>query len=223
MTDVPDDDAILTPTAEHEEVVGELSQLLLLSDAVKFGRYPLKSGKISMYQIDASALCGGHSLYTVGRAVAKTIQANFGDTIDVLLAASVDAIPIATIGVLYYALLTGHDASWAYTRYLDLAMNEPPRGGRLGENRQAVIVESVLCDGDDVRNSVHTIKSTGAFCAGICALVDRRERHHGRFVSSILAKETGIKVVSAITVVELAAKIPDGVFTLEQRDYLTKS
>jgi orotate phosphoribosyltransferase len=223
MTELQDDDADFgSPTAEHDEVVLELMQLLLARSAIRFGKFPLRSGKMSGYYVDAGTLCAGHDMYTVGRALAITIRHHFGEDVDVIFAAGQDALPVAVLATQYYALLVGYPAEWGYVRPLDL--NVPPQtlGGFLGENRKAVIIDDVLTSGSSIRCAVDTVRATGATVVGVCTLLDRREREKGKHVSSNLARDLGTKVVTCATIGEISKKLPESAFTPEQRDLLNR-
>ncbi len=229
MPDLPDDDEIVGASAEHDEIVAKLTELIALRGVLHFPegnqkRFSLKSGRQSSYFLDVAGLCLGHDMFELGRILGVTLRHHFGDEIDVLIAPGYSGIPSTVTATHYYALLTGHQVEWAYLRTPDIhAMRPDLAGAVLNEFKRVVIVDDLLTTGASLREAITTVKQTGAKLVGACVLVDRKERLKGnKLASSEIKRDTGIQVVSCAGIDEIVRGLPESVLTTERRESMFK-
>lgn len=167
-------------------------------DALKFGEFRLKSGRVSPYFFNAGAFSSGQALAQLGRCYAETIiHANL--QFDVLLGPAYKGIPLATSTAVALSDHFALDKPIAYNRKEVKAHGEgglmvgaPLEGGVL-------IIDDVITAGTAVREVIGLIESAGAHLAGVVVGLNRQERGSGT-CSAIqeLEQSYGIPIVSII-------------------------
>ena len=153
-------------------------QTALAVEALKFGKFTLKSGRESPYFFDAGAFCDGRSLAVLAGAYAEVIAALIreGHKIDGLFGPAYKGIVLvaAITGALWER--HGVDLSWTFNRKENKDHGE---GGMLVGSavagRRLVIVDDVLTAGTAVRQSLSLLQKAGAFPLGLIVALDRQE------------------------------------------------
>ncbi len=207
----------------RDEVIFELSELLLRSGALQFGRFPGPLGKTSPYLLDSSLLSRGVDQFCLGRAYALTINRVFGGEVGVLIGTP-KGLPFAVIASQYYGHMCNHNAAWGYCLQGTVVNPVITAGAQLDEYSNVVIVDDILANGTDLRETISHVKKSGAKVLGAVTLIDRKEKSKGqRLAASDIERDTGVKVASCATITEIMKKIEPGKIPEDKRDALVRA
>lgn len=173
----------------------------LACEALKFGEFQLKSGRISPYFFNSGLFNTGARLAKLGQFYAKTlIQADL--PVDILYGPAYKGIPLVSATAIAYAEITNTDIPYVFNR------KEAKDHGEGGElvgaplKGNVVIVDDVITAGTSVRESVEIIKRAEATpCAVLCAL-DRQEK--GQNAISAIAEVTEKFGIPVLTIISLS-------------------
>ena len=156
-------------------IAQQFIQLAIAKEALKFGSFTLKSGRISPYFFNAGLFDDGASVSQLGRLYATAIHAS-GVDFDMLYGPAYKGIPLATaIAIAYHQL---------YDKNLPICFNRKEakdhgEGGQLigaPLAGQVLIVDDVVSAGTSVRESIDIIAQAGAQAVGIAVALDRQEK-----------------------------------------------
>ena len=183
----------------------EFLELSLHKNALRFGEFTLKSGRISPYFFNAGLFDSGATLATLGRAYAQA-AADSGIAFDMLFGPAYKGIALATITATALAERHGRDVPLAFNRKEAKDHGEgglligAPLAGRV------LIVDDVISAGTAIRESLALIRAHGATPAGILIALDRQERGRGdRSAAQEIMIEFGTPVVAIARLQELLA------------------
>ena len=173
------------------------------SNALKFGAYTLKSGRVSPYFFNAGAFHTGGALATLGRCYADAIVAS-GVEFDLLFGPAYKGIPLAASVSIALSDRHGRDVPWVYNRK---EAKDHGEGGQLVGAPLAgrvLVVDDVITAGTAVREVLGLIDSAGAQCAGVAIGLARMERGQTE-LSPIqeLERDRGLQVISIVTLLDL--------------------
>jgi orotate phosphoribosyltransferase len=195
--------------------------LAVSREALLFGEFRLKSGRISPYFFNAGRFCDGASLNLLGSCYADAVVAS-GITFDFLFGPAYKGIPLAVATAMALARRHGRDAPWCFNR--KEVKNHGEGGVLVGAPAagRALIVDDVITAGTAIRDAATVLQNAGATLAGVVLGLDRRERGQADCsATQEMARELGIPVISIIDIdhiIEyLDAVAPDRVATV--RDY----
>jgi orotate phosphoribosyltransferase len=181
--------------------------LALAKNALRFGEFRLKSGRISPYFFNAGLIDSGASLATLGEAYAQTALSS-GIEFDMLFGPAYKGISLATATALALAQTARRDVPLAFNRKEakthgegGMTIGAPLRG-------RVLIVDDVITAGTAIRESLALIREHGATPAGVLIALDRQERGNGRLSAvAEVESEFGIPVVAIARLNELFALI----------------
>src|ERR1700691_2988555 len=177
--------------------------LALKREALRFGRFTLKSGRESPYFFNAGLFNDGESLGVLGRCYAGSII-DSGIGFDMLFGPAYKGIPLAAVTAV--ALSTEHGRSVPFAFNRKEAKDHGEGGNIVGAKRagRVLIVDDVITAGTAVRESLELIRGAGAQVAGVALALDRQERGQGA-LSAVqeLEQSQGIRCVSIITLAGL--------------------
>ena len=173
-------------------------------DALKFGEFTLKSGRVSPYFFNMGEIASGAGMKRLAAAYAATL-AESGLQYDSLFGPAYKGIPlVATVAT---ALADhGHDMPFTYNRKEAKAHGEGGTlvGAPLGA--RVVIVDDVITAGTAVREAIATIRAAGSEIAGVLIALDRQERGaDARSPLAALAEEEGIPTIAVATLADVIA------------------
>ncbi|MCF6288829.1 MAG: orotate phosphoribosyltransferase [Proteobacteria bacterium] len=195
-------------------IANKFIKLALKKQVLKFGKFTLKSGRVSPYFFNAGLFDDGESLTLLGEYFAKTLSAS-GLEFDMLYGPAYKGIPIATaIASAYYHL---------YQRNLPVAFNRKEvkshgEGGILiGAPLvgKVLIVDDVVSAGTSIRESITIIHDNNAQVAGVSVALDRQEKGQGE-LSAIneLQQQHGLTTVAIAGLDDLIAYLSEDKKTL---------
>jgi len=188
-------------------------ELALRREALRFGRFTLKSGRDSPYFFNAGLFSDGESAALVGSCYAAAIGAA-GVRFDMLFGPAYKGIPLVTATAAALWREHGRSVPYAFNR------KEPKEHGEGGAlvgtplAGRVLIVDDVISAGTAVRASLELIRAAGAQPVAVALALDRQERGQGELTAvQELEQREGLKCVSVVTLddlVEALALPPDG-------------
>jgi orotate phosphoribosyltransferase len=149
-------------------------ELALAREALRFGEFTLKSGRVSPYFFNAGRFDSGAALAGLGACYAAAL-ADSGLGFDMLFGPAYKGIPLATAAAVALAA-GGRDVPVAFNRKEAKAHGEgglligAPLRGRV------LVVDDVITAGTAIRESIALIRDTGATPCGVLIALDRQER-----------------------------------------------
>jgi orotate phosphoribosyltransferase len=191
----------------------EFIDLALSREALRFGRFTLKSGRESPYFFNAGLFSDGAAAATLGRCYAGALTAS-GLEYDMLFGPAYKGITLATATAIALADRHGRNVPYAFNRKEAKDHGEgglivgTPLAGRV------VIVDDVISDGAAKREAIEIIRKAGATPAAMLLALDRQERGQGeRSAVQEIQATHGLACVSILTLAQLLAALenpPDG-------------
>ena len=156
----------------------EFLDLALAKNALRFGEFTLKSGRISPYFFNAGLFDSGAALDTLGRAYAQALTAA-GIGFEMLFGPAYKGIALATTTAIALAREHARDVPLAFNR--KEAKDHGEGGSLIGAplSGRVLIVDDVISAGTATRESVALIRANGATPAGVLVALDRQERGRG--------------------------------------------
>ena len=170
--------------------------LALARNALRFGEFTLKSGRISPYFFNAGLFDSGAALATLGRAYADA-AANAGIGFDMLFGPAYKGIVLAAITAAALSDHHGRDVPFAYNR--KEAKDHGEGGSLVGAplKGRVLIVDDVITAGTAIRESLALIRAAGAEPAGVLIALDREERGQGALsATQELHAELGLPTIA---------------------------
>jgi orotate phosphoribosyltransferase len=149
-------------------------RLALRAEALRFGEFTLKSGRISPYFFNAGRFDSGVALAELAACYAEAVDAA-GLSFDLLFGPAYKGIPLATALACEYAR-RGRDLPLAFDR--KEAKSHGEGGLLIGApltGRRVLIVDDVITAGTAIRGAVELIRLGGGIPAGIVIALDRQE------------------------------------------------
>ena len=184
-------------------------ELAVDSRALKFGEFTLKSGRISPYFFNASAISGGRQLQILGRCYRDAII-DKGVKFDGLFGPAYKGIPLASSVAMVFAEV-GQDYPVSFNRKEAKGHGE---GGLLLGARltgQILAIDDVVTAGTAVRESFEFVANHGATLSSFCVAVDRQERGRKGSGSALLelASIFNLTPISIVTLDDILAFTSD--------------
>ena len=180
-------------------------QLALRAEALRFGEFTLKSGRLSPYFFNAGRFDSGAALAGLAACYADAVDAA-GLEFDLLFGPAYKGIPLATALACEYAR-RGRDLPLAFNRKEAKAHGE---GGMLIgaplAGRKVLIVDDVMTAGTAIREALSLITEGGGTPAGIVIALDRQERVRedaAQSAAQAVAADHGIPVIAVAGLVDL--------------------
>ena len=182
-------------------------QLALNADALRFGQFTLKSGRVSPYFFNAGRFDTGLALAQLGNCYADAIE-SAGIACDQLFGPAYKGIPLATAIACEFSH-RGRDLPLTFNRKEAKAHGEG--GNLIGADmagRRVLIVDDVITAGTAIRQALAIIRTAGGIPAGIVVALDRQEvasEQDPRSAAQAVAEEAGIPVVAVADLADLLA------------------
>jgi orotate phosphoribosyltransferase len=204
-------------------------QLALHSQALRFGEFTLKSGRLSPYFFNAGRFDSGAKLAELAACYADAVEAS-GVQFDLLFGPAYKGIPLATALACEFSR-RGRDLPVAFNRKEAKAHGE---GGTLIgaplEERRVLIVDDVITAGTAIREALGLIQAGGGRVAGIVVALDRQETlgeaglgeatTDRRSAAQTVAAETGVPVIAVANLHDLLAFAGESAELVTHRDHL---
>ncbi|WP_372862656.1 orotate phosphoribosyltransferase [Spongiibacter sp.] len=173
------------------------------SDALCFGEFTLKSGRVSPYFFNAGRFSSGAALSALAACYADAIV-DSGVSFDLLFGPAYKGIPLAAATACALAERHNIDMPFAYNRKEAKAHGEG--GSVVGAPLQGrvLIIDDVITAGTAIREAIGMIEAAGAEVAAVAIGLDRQERGQGE-LSAIqeLEQERNLAVISIVGLADI--------------------
>lgn len=181
-----------------EKYQSDFIQLAIECQALCFGEFTLKSGRVSPYFFNAGKFQTGAAIAKLGRYYAQAIVAS-GVSFDLVFGPAYKGIPLAATTAV--ALADHHNLDLPYCYNRKEAKNHGEGGTLVGAPLigKILIIDDVITAGTAVREVMTIIEQAGATPAAVVIGLNRQEKGKGE-VSAIQEVEQtfGVPVVSII-------------------------
>jgi len=186
----------------------EFIEFLVRCNALKFGEFELKSGRIAPYFINTGMFDTGSKIKTLGSYYAKAIQQHFGDNFDGIYGPAYKGIPLCIISAAALSDM-GLDKGYVFNRkeaktYAD---KSAVVGMPLTSATRLVLVDDVITSGKAIRESLEVLKACdNPKVTGIVISVNRQEK--GKTDQNALKEVEnilGIPIFSIVTISDITA------------------
>ena len=179
----------LSASAPLKPYAASLLSLALSSEALLFGSFTLKSGRISPYFFNAGKLNTGSLLYALGSAFAAAIVESRTE-FDVLFGPAYKGIPLAAIVAMELSRAYGREVGYAFNRK---EAKEHGEGGTLVgaelKGKKVLIIDDVITAGTAICEAVQIIKKAEGLLVGITVSLDRQEKGGDSEESAVMQVE----------------------------------
>jgi orotate phosphoribosyltransferase len=183
--------------------------LALARNALRFGEFTLKSGRVSPYFFNAGLFDSGAALAGLGRAYAHATIAS-GLAFDMLFGPAYKGIALAAATAVALAEQHGRDVPVAFNR--KEAKSHGEGGVLIGAplRGRVLIVDDVITAGTAIRESIALIRAHGAAPAGVLIALDRQERGQGALsAAQEVEQEFAIPVIAIARLSELLVLVQE--------------
>lgn len=180
-------------------------ELAIQADALKFGEFKLKSGRISPYFFNAGQFNTGQQLAVLGRLYAQALQ-DATIAYDMLFGPAYKGIPL--VSSVAVTLATEYEVDMPYCFNRKLVKSHGEGGDLVGHplHGKVLIIDDVITAGTAIREAIQRIDTANAQVAAILVMLDRQERGQGALSAVQELNQTlGIPVISIITLSDLMA------------------
>jgi len=174
----------------------EFFELAIACEALQFGEFKLKSGRISPYFFNTGLFNTGARLSRLAHYYAQAIV-DSGVEFDGLYGPAYKGIPLAAATAVQLAEHFGRDIPYSFNRKEAKSYGEGgvvvghPLSGRI------LIIDDVISAGTSVRESVTLIRAAGAEPVSVAIAIDRQERgNNERSAVQEVQHEFGLSVIN---------------------------
>jgi orotate phosphoribosyltransferase len=168
----------------------------LACQALRFGEFTLKSGRVSPYFFNAARFDGGQALDLLARSYADAL-AEHGLAFDMLFGPAYKGLPLATALAVALWRDQGRDVKVAFNR--KEAKDHGEGGLLIGAplTGRVLIVDDVITAGTAIRESLELIQAAGATPCGVLIALDRQERGQGALSAAAEVRQAlGLPVIA---------------------------
>jgi len=183
-------------------------ELALDYQALRFGQFELKSGRVSPYFFNAGLFSDGAGLHELAGCYAEAICAS-DVPFDMLYGPAYKGIPLAASIAVRMQTDFGRNLPFAFNR--KEAKDHGEGGTIVGAEiaGRVLIVDDVISAGTSIRESREIIESHGARPAAVAIALDRQERGLDDRSAVQAVRDSGINVISVATLNEMLGWLQD--------------
>ena len=190
--------------------------LAIRQQALRFGSFELKSGRISPYFFNAGVFADGQALSELAGCYARALL-DSAIAFDMLFGPAYKGIPLAATTAAALWLDHQRAVPFAYDRK---EIKDHGEGGQLVGaplKGRVVIIDDVISAGTSVRHSLQLIRQAGAEPAAVLIALDRQEKGPSGSASAarLLAEEEGLPVVAIATLDQLIDYLEDNDYSVD--------
>jgi orotate phosphoribosyltransferase len=185
----------------------EFIEYLIKMNALRFGEFTLKSGRLSPYFINTGMLYSGEAMNRLGRYYAGAIVDSVKPGFTAVFGPAYKGIPLAIAAVNSLFADHGINADYAFNR--KEAKDHGDKGLIVGRQLSAedriVVVDDVITAGTAVRETLEILKGQGAGAPeAVIISVDRMERGQGdKSAIQEISESTGLSFFPIITILDI--------------------
>ena len=174
---------------------------------LKFGEFPLKSGRISPYFFNAGLFQTGSALSQLGKFYAQAIVES-GVQFDMLFGPAYKGIPLAAATAIALYEQYGRDYPYAFNR--KEAKDHGEGGTIVGAalTGRVLVIDDVMTAGTAIREAASIVANQGAELAGVAIALDRQERGTGeQSAVQEVQSRYGVPVINIVSLQEISTHI----------------
>nr|NJM03289.1 orotate phosphoribosyltransferase [Desulfobacula sp.] len=188
----------------------EFIEFLVECNALRFGEFELKSGRMAPYFINTGMFDTGLKIKKLGGFYARAIQEHFSDEFDGIYGPAYKGIPLCISAASALADL-GLNKGYVFNRkeaktYADKSVVV---GMPLTAESRLILVDDVITSGKAIRESLEVLKSCGnPRVSGIIISVNREEK--GKTDENALKeveKTLGIPIHAIVTITDIKTRL----------------
>lgn len=170
--------------------------------ALRFGRFTLKSGRVSPYFFNAGAFASGRSIAEVAACYADAITAS-GVDFDMLFGPAYKGIPLVSTVATALWQQYRRDVPVAYNR--KEAKDHGEGGALVGAPLagRVLVIDDVLSAGTAFGQARALVERSGARVVALAVGLDRQERGQGAEGAAERLRAEGVEVVAVATLDQL--------------------
>ncbi len=169
-----------------EQYKKDFIDFMIACKALKFGKFTLKSGRISPFFMNAGAYITGSQLSKLGEFYAQAIHTNYGDDFDVLFGPAYKGIPLSVATVIAYKKLFNKEIRYCSNRkeIKDHGDTGILLGSKITDGDRVVIIEDVTTSGKSIEETFPIIQAQGSTkesiqIKGLMVSLNRMEKGKG--------------------------------------------
>jgi len=172
----------------------EFLQFAIDADVLRFGRFTLKSGRISRYFFNAGGFDSGVKLGKLAHFYARAIIGS-GLHADVLFGPAYKGIPLAALVADHLYQSHGINVGFAYNR--KEAKTHGEGGSTVGAplRGRVLVIDDVVTAGTAIAESLSIIRKAGAQPVGIAVALDRQEKGQDDLSAVQALRKQGLAVI----------------------------
>lgn len=178
-------------------------ELAIKAQALSFGEFTLKSGRVSPYFFNAGKFQTGRAIARLGRFYAQALV-DSDVRFDMLFGPAYKGIPLAVATAASLAEEHGQDLPYCYNR--KEAKDHGEGGALVGAplSGRVAVIDDVITAGTAIREVLTIIKEHEAMPAAVIVGLNREERGLGtKSAIQELIEETGVPVISIVGLSEI--------------------
>ncbi len=156
----------------------EFIEFLVQCNALKFGEFTLKSGRIAPYFINTGMFDTGSKISRLGRFYASAVKEHFSDKFDGIYGPAYKGIPLC-ISASTALNEMGIDRGYVFNRKEAKTYGDKSSvvGMELTSESELILIDDVITSGKAIRESLEILKSNNnPKVKGIVISVDRQEK-----------------------------------------------
>lgn len=192
-----------------EQYQKEFIEFAIEKQVLRFGKFTLKSGRISPYFFNSGLFNDGKSLAELGKFYATAVK-HAGVEFDMIYGPAYKGIPLAS--TMAIAFQEQYQINYPFCFNRKEAKDHGEGGITFGSDihGRVLIIDDVISAGTSIRESVDIITHNGGTTVGAVIAVDRQERGQGE-QSAIQEVEQvhKIKVISIISLEQIIRYLSD--------------
>lgn len=186
----------------------EFITFLVQCNALKFGEFKLKSGRMAPYFINTGMFDTGAKIRTLGQYYAKAVLDHFGTHFDGIYGPAYKGIPLCITAAAALAE-DGIDTGYVFNRKEAKTYGDKSTvvGMGLTAKTRLILVDDVITSGKAIRESLEVLKSNSdPEVAGIVISVNRQEKGNSdQNALKEVAETLGIPIFAIVTISEVMA------------------
>jgi orotate phosphoribosyltransferase len=187
----------------------EFIELALKYQALRFGEFKLKSGRISPYFFNCGLFNSGAALAQLTSCYMQAIV-NTQIEFDQLFGPAYKGIPLVSGVAIAFSRELGRDYPYSFNRK---ETKDHGEGGMIVGaplEKSVFIIDDVITAGTAINEAIEIIYAQNASIAGIMVALDRQERgYQGKAATEEVKEKCGVAVKSIVTVRDLLSYLEE--------------
>jgi orotate phosphoribosyltransferase len=164
-----------------EEYKQNFIKFLVQAEALKFGEFTLKSGRVAPFFINTGLFSDGEKIAKLGEYYAQAIKEHFGNDFDTVYGPAYKGIPLCTTTAIALSKLEINKGySFNRKKLKDYGTKDNIVGQTIDKDSRLILVDDVITAGTSIRETIDFLKDYGSpKINGIIVSVNRMEKGTG--------------------------------------------